>query len=377
MARLALVVLLFFSSIYSVLAQSVTAGLSWNYLSTSNSVKFAYLDSGSRQKSSTYTTLVFVHGDGFNAGVYTNLLPIASDYGFRIVALNRRDYPPTTALSAAELAPLSQGVAGELAFFRERGKELGLFLDAFIQKNNIPAARSDRTGGIVLVGWSLGCMFTHAFLANPDVFTSTILARLNKYVHTVVQHDAGPAQMGFSNPPEYDISLWLEPDLKKRFSLFRDWATGYYRHQNANPVTGNTSTIEFNTPTSQPHTLSKLSPQQLSLLTDFNAFAGSETTLVFMGPDSLKEIMRRALFDPALASVLPNTRVRYYHGGTTPGILVYATWLLEDCAADPFPVYGGKKARDVQVTRSPSGNHFIFYDQPGTALEEFRRAINA
>lgn len=114
--------------------------------------------------------------------------------------------------------------------------------------------------------------------------------------------------------------------------------------------------------------------EELAKLISFEAYSGSDTAILLIDLAVSKENIRRALFDKSLASNLPNLRVRYFHGGETPGILVWSLWKLGDALRDPT-VYHGEQARDINILYSSTGNHFIFWDQPEDALVQYRRCI--
>ncbi|TFK65662.1 hypothetical protein BDN72DRAFT_188712 [Pluteus cervinus] len=374
MARFIVAAVILFASLYSVVATAISAN-SWNTINIQNNVTFAYLDGGP-PSGSQYTTVIILHGDGFNSNVFTRLIAKAHDFGWRVIAVNRRDYAPTTLLSTAELAPLSAGYDGEVAFFRQRGKEVGLLIEALISKHKLPAAQGNiknHQNGIVLVGWSLGCVTTHAFLANLDALPTTTLNTLQKYIHTVLQHD--PAQMGWAPPPQHDLSLWFNPDLHQRFTLFSQWARSFFKHNNTDPKTGNINDIDFNNPTSKPPTFSGLSTSVVNTMTDYYPFAYSEMTIIFLAPPSTALLFRRAAFDKTLGSYLPQVRVRYYSAAETPGILMWTVWQVQKTIANPSFI-NGVKARDVKYWISPKGNHFVFWDDADWTIGEWIKAIN-
>lgn len=70
---------------------------------------------------------------------------------------------------------------------RARGVELGIFMDTFMQQNNIEALSGDgRVGGAAVVGWSVGNVFTLATIANIDAFQADVKARLTSRIHTLI-----------------------------------------------------------------------------------------------------------------------------------------------------------------------------------------------
>lgn len=73
----------------------------------------------------------------------------------------------------------------------ERGLEIAHFLEKFIAQSNIPPTQADseqRTGGVAVIGWSLGCSVLDCLLANIDSLEFSTLDTLSKYLHTAVHH---------------------------------------------------------------------------------------------------------------------------------------------------------------------------------------------
>ncbi|KAG1800612.1 uncharacterized protein BJ212DRAFT_1400214 [Suillus subaureus] len=345
-------------------------------LTTSDDVSYSYFDSG-EVPGNTYTTLVFVHGMGFNGGVFRKLFPLATVRRLRIVSLHRRDYNPTTSFRDVDLAGLASGtMEGQEEFLRSQAVDIATFLVTFAREQRIPPAQG-ASGGIVLIGWSLGSVPVHAVVAYLDALPSSILSDLGKYLHTMVSHDVAAINIGIPNPPIYDRALWFEPDVEKRFNLFYEWATAYFPHKNV--TSGNIADLEFNKFSNQTHSMHELSSEELAELTSAKTFGASDTLLLYIQLDVFKIMVRRTIFDTALAEkFLPNLRVRYMCGGASPGILVWASQELRKCLADPKPMYGpdAEEARDVKFNFQTEGNHFVFWDEPEVALDHYIATIN-
>ncbi|KAG1768490.1 hypothetical protein EDD22DRAFT_949438 [Suillus occidentalis] len=331
-------------------------------LTTSDGVSYSYVDSG-EVPGNTYTTLVFVHGMGFNGGVFRKLVPLAAVRNLRIVSLYRRDYNPTASFRDADLASLNSGtVEGQEDFLRSHAVEIATFLVTFAREQRIPPVPLEGAsgpGGIALIGWSLGSLHTHAVVAYLDAMPSSILSDLGKYLHTMVSHDVGAVFIGIPNPPIYNLDLWFEPDLETRFKLFSEWATAYYSHTSV--TSGNIDDLEFNKFADQAHSMHELSSEELAELTSAETFGASDTLLLYIQLDAFKAMTRRAIFNKALAEkFLPNLRVRYI------------VW------PDPKPNYGldAEKARDVKFNFQARGNHFVFWDEPELALDQYIATIN-
>ncbi|KAG1726074.1 uncharacterized protein EDB91DRAFT_1264104 [Suillus paluster] len=326
-------------------------------LTIDDDVSYYYFDSGA-VPGNTYTTFVFIHGMGFNGGVFKKLFPLAAAHRLHIVSLYRRDYDPTTNFRDADLAGLISGtVEGQEGFLRSQAIEIATFLVTFARQQSIPPAQGT-TGGIALIGWSLGALLTHAVVAYLDALPSNILSDLGKYLHTMVSHD-------------------FEPDVKYRFNLFYEWATAYFAHKSV--TSGNIDDLEFNKFSEKTHAMHELSSEELAEFTSVKTFGSSDTLILYTQQDVCKTVTRRAIFNTALAQrFLPNLRVRYMSGGASPGVLVWALYELGKCLADPKPNYGpdAETARDVKFKFQTEGNHFVFWDEPEAALGQYIATIN-
>jgi hypothetical protein len=101
-----------------------------------------------------------------------------------MVCLNRRDYPGSTAYSPSELKALSEVDADELL---ARGAELALFLDGLIDTLSLPGPTTDgNEGGLGLMGWSLGNVFTLSTMASVSSLQSQIRTRLRSYMRRLI-----------------------------------------------------------------------------------------------------------------------------------------------------------------------------------------------
>ncbi|TFK68101.1 alpha/beta-hydrolase [Pluteus cervinus] len=355
-------------------------------ITVANGASIHYEDSGA-VPGVAYTTLILVHGMGFNGGVFKKLHPIAPAHKFRTVAINRRDYAPTSPFTEDERKLLTAGGESHRRHLRNLGLELAQFIDKFATENDLPPATESGEGGVVPLGWSLGGLNIHAFLSALDEVDDDILARLNKWIRALVIHDTSPVGIGLANPPEYDIQLWFNPDLDIRFTNFKDWAVAYYKHKDIH--SGKNDTLTYNQPFEftpdklaelnllvheRKPTFHEISAEELKELTSAEVYGGSDTLIIFSSLDLTKDEIRRSLFNRALAAKLPNAKVRYIGGAETAGVMIYALWELQKGLDDPS-LWGGEKARDVKIIYTPTGNHFSFWDDPEEALVQYRRAI--
>jgi len=226
-------------------------------------VDYAYLDSGP-PASSNYTTWVFLHGLGFNGAVLEKLLPLAHAHNLRIVSVYRRGYSPSSEFREDELAGIgSQKKIEEVEpFFRAQGAEIAAFLVKFATEQRIPVVDSDpdspTTGGIALIGWSLGGIHVLTLLAYLDELPEDTQSTLRKYLHTILSHDANAPSLGIPYTPVHNMDLWNETDERKRFDGFFDWVTAHYIHKSVSSE--NNDDLEFENPSQDiPRSLHEIS----------------------------------------------------------------------------------------------------------------------
>lgn len=288
---------------------------------------------------------------------------------------------------------MSRTVEGQEGFLRSQAVDIATFLVMFAREQHISLA-DGTSGGIVLVGWSLGSSHVHAVVAHLDALSSNVLSDLERYLHTVVCHgrhilssstfrmmngaiDASGVFIGIPNPPGFNIGFWSETDVEKRFKLFYEWVAMHFSHKNV--TSGSIDDLEFLITQDKAHSMHELSPEELAELTSAKTFGASDALLVSIKLDVFKAMTRRAIFDTSLAEkFLPKLRVRYMCGGASPGSVVWVLHELRKCLAEPKPIFGpdAEKARDVKFKLQTEGNHFVFWDEPEVALEQYIATIN-
>ncbi|KZT58711.1 hypothetical protein CALCODRAFT_232268 [Calocera cornea HHB12733] len=110
--------------------------------------KLYYLDSHPVPPEGPYTTLVAVHGTGFNSRIWLPLLPHLPPHT-RLLAFNRRGY----AGSSPPHVSASPG-AGNTEGFGRQVLDLAAFVRFAVEGLGVPAAaQGEGKGGIVLFGW--------------------------------------------------------------------------------------------------------------------------------------------------------------------------------------------------------------------------------
>lgn len=115
-------------------------------------------------------------------GTFQRLNPFAEPNSLRIISVNRREYPGSSAYSAQELNAFIDGSETERdSLLEQQGRDLALFLDGLINELSLP-----NSGGIALIGWSMGTIFLLSLVASIETLPIVTQDKLAGFVHTVV-----------------------------------------------------------------------------------------------------------------------------------------------------------------------------------------------
>ncbi|KAF9523744.1 hypothetical protein CPB83DRAFT_886742 [Crepidotus variabilis] len=167
-------------------------------------LELAYTDSGAVSGSSNYTTLILVHGCGFNARTFETLHDHAATFNLRTIAFQRRDYPGSTPFTDDEITEIQQGSEEYLSKTQNMMID---FIRYVVEKLSIPAIwklsgqeAGKLDGGIALLGWSLGSYFPLALFSNPERVTPESRKILGKYLRSLIIYDSPYVALGFPLP---------------------------------------------------------------------------------------------------------------------------------------------------------------------------------
>jgi hypothetical protein len=108
--------------------------------------------------------------------------------GVRFVSINRRNYTGSTPWTESEIAVVNNGADEQkLAFHEDRSREFATFISKFIELNSLPAISIDRkTGGVVVLGWSLGALNALSIPAFLSSYSVHIQASLQSHLLLVI-----------------------------------------------------------------------------------------------------------------------------------------------------------------------------------------------
>ncbi|KAI0370680.1 hypothetical protein BV20DRAFT_943422 [Pilatotrama ljubarskyi] len=356
-------------------------------MSTSSGLHILH-DSGVPNGSTDYTTLVMLHGYAWHSGIFSKLLPLATQYNARIILVNRRDYPGARPYSEEERALLPvlspEGSAyGEAEmteakeklkqFMKGRAREVYNLLVELVANEDLPAAQpKENKGGIVVAGWSFGTAWMTALLAHVGSFGVNDV-ELSAYVRRVVFLDPAYHTLGYPHPATSGYNPLLDPELlpEERGRRFSEWVSGYYNH-------GDTfETLEQKTPLEDPpSTLSTLTPEDVeaTLFLPPGAPEGSDAVVFESGLQlglftTLKDgalYLPRSQSDRGEGNAWPGVEVRYVHCEKSTWSIPWGTWALRQEVEEAKE--GGLPVRNMRTVHVQGANHFVPWDHPELAL---------
>ncbi|KAJ7671871.1 hypothetical protein B0H17DRAFT_192843 [Mycena rosella] len=256
-------------------------------------IEILYTDSGAPQ-TADYTTLVIIHGTGFNACMcsssydvisfigcsldgFVRLQEHAHKHNLRIVAWNRRGYHGSTKYTDEELADLK---AGRKIFLDRLAVQTAWFLEHFIKHEKTPKATADRAaGGFILLGWSFGNVTALALFADPAVIPKALYETVEPHLRSLVLYDPPFQALGYPHPmPTGVYDPFKDPECttpEELYENFKQWVASYYKHPDI--ATGHPSGMSFEKRTDK-RTISQWTEEEKTTYCD---------TISAIGPDLL------------------------------------------------------------------------------------------
>ncbi|KAJ7630237.1 Alpha/Beta hydrolase protein [Roridomyces roridus] len=339
-----------------------------------NGVDIFYTDSGA-PNTADYTTLVIVHGLLFNGFGFSPLHSLVHQHNIRLILPNRRGYSGSTPFTESEVADMQ---AGKKEVQERLALETAWFLKYLVENQATPRVSEDRrSGGIVLVGWSLANATTLSILAHPEVVKGEVYDAVEPYLRTVVAYD--PPLSATANPPP-DPTLYnpltdasVTPEQLPNAILL--WISAFYEHGDIASL--QSSAVNWGKPPSSPSpeeipTIDQWTPEEKAKYLD--PFPVAMVDLQSSGPSMmpiLADQMDRALFGSlsGQGTFFPRVDVRYVSGSKTMGICIWP-WMETSRMYAQAKEDLGKKPRKVEFVLVEGVNHFIHYHMPERFLRE-------
>ncbi|KAL0566317.1 hypothetical protein V5O48_015701 [Marasmius crinis-equi] len=352
----------------------------------SESVQIFFTDTGPPPNSNDYTTLVIIHGSSFTGATFDSLHDHVHERNMRAVALNRREYPGSTPYTPSELEELHQG---RQSFLDQHALFVGRFLRNLIQEENIPQiSRDGKSGGIAVMGWSMGCVTAMTLFSNPDVFDEGLYDLLQNYVKGLVLYDPPEIAFGYDIPTKVsdETSLyhpWSEPvsnatPAEEYRTKFLFWIASFYDHDLSTVSSEWQNLSGFDGRKRSERCLADpWSDEYLHKYADYGAAGRSEPPMYSTSMKSaVRDMVNKALFDETLArSFFPQLRVAYMWASCSTWTCLW-TWkeierLNKECTDK------GMAVRPIKFLKIENANHFAHLVDPPRFLELVAEGISS
>lgn len=334
--------------------------------------QFFYTDSGPVPGSSDYTTLVIYHGSAFTGDTFHKLLPLGAKDNVRLVILNRRDYAGSSKYTDAELDDLN---AARKTALERIALDVANFLVWFVDTQHPPPASADgKTGGLALMGWSLGNAMPLALFAHPEVVPKETYAKLEPYVRLLILYDPPFLTFGHDQPPDV-YSPFTDPAFKtpqEIFDNFQYWVSGYYDHPDLGSRT--VRGMDFSK-RGKDASAGHFTPKEMAKNYDGLAAARTEAPMIFNMKNVLRQQAQRALFDEEMVrTILPRTKVVHQYCTRTNWFCAYG--FIETERQYKEQLAQGKKVRPIAFQEIKEANHFVHWDDPERFWKATAEAIH-
>ncbi|EKM51921.1 uncharacterized protein PHACADRAFT_165254 [Phanerochaete carnosa HHB-10118-sp] len=348
--------------------------------------ELAYLDSGvpphASPFGSQYTTIFAIHGMAFTSNVFEKIASTANPAGVRWVSIQRRDFPGSTPLSAADLNVLKSGTDEEKArYVRDRGVEIATFVDTFVRKNGLPPPDEKGSGGgFAILGWSLGGAFALAAAENVGALADAARARFARYMRSIIllggfRHNHADYQITYSEslaePGHAAIGIPPPPKLwspfrdenippAQRASTFNSWVTAYFDHGDISKR--DLDALEYVTPSpTRMPSITNMSAEQQAAIVYNGCALTSEFPLAGNCAQQVYATYQKAVFDQKTRESLLNTAIWVLCGDSGPSFSLSTLWVMEE----DDKAHGGGK---IQFRLLKGANHCMFWDYPEVTL---------
>ncbi|KAI0775395.1 Alpha/Beta hydrolase protein [Irpex lacteus] len=336
----------------------------------SRGTELYYEDSGVPVGSTSYSTVILVHGYYFHSAMFRPMFNHAKSHDLRFVSINLREYPGTTNLSESELANFaSSDLEDQANALINQAVDVARLILYVIKQENIPPPQrsgSSSTGGVSVMAWSSGTLMVNAMLANLPVEEKEAYDVLSSYITKVIYYDAPNIAFGIADPPKTTYPLKsLSMSTEEAHDAFLTWTSTYWQ------------------PFPDLKSVDSTSIQQRKPMTDISSDPQYKPTRDRRAPAEIEGIMhapvkyrigpalvdwkvfmantRRALFDTR--GTWKGVNVLMSYGDMGPWTTQWAARVMTEMLAEPKG--DGEQRRDVKIVCLENANHFLPYDDPG------------
>ncbi|KAF5351133.1 hypothetical protein D9756_008244 [Leucocoprinus leucothites] len=332
----------------------------------------SYMDSGPVKGTSAYTSVIMLHGTGFNGHVFEPLHDLAAQYRLRIFAVNRKGYTGSSNYSDAELDDIRNG---KPAVFDRSAILVGHFIEHLVRKYDLPEPDAGRTkGGVVLLGWSMGCATVISFLGNRKFIPSEQYDFLRRYMTKLVFYDPPYSAFGFDGLSGKGTPyIMFGNTLEEHYTKFKGWASANFDHPldwDGNPakLASQPSTTTPSTTDSWTTELSKkIFQPQSAILHEWPQVAEPMQ-------NALRQVTERALFDEAcVKSTFPEVPVAHIVCWKSAPLPLWAYQTMKTLYEKRRT--NGEFTRPLSFIIAKDVNHFWHWESPREFLQCLAAAV--
>ncbi|GAA5831400.1 hypothetical protein JCM11251_004013 [Rhodosporidiobolus azoricus] len=339
-----------------------------------NGVKLAYIDSyatiSEADRPREYTTVIGLHGVGFNSAVWTPVLPHLPT-SLRFLAYNQRSY---TGSSPAFESQEEGGIDATAAYLADLMEFVKFAVDEL-------GVETVEEGGIVLLGWSKGNVLSisllsllhlasipsatsfASFLPNDGTLPHTSL--LTTHLRSILLYE--PAGSALGRPPTEDFMKAMAAVLPPNKVSSEEFATAFAGW--IGDYCPPTSTSPEPVASLPPSGLAALSGDLLSSAWETSAVAHGFSWKLSASPAEVQQLANTAL-SPPLSPAVP---IGLIYGGRSVGYCM-------DAAEEIMRWWSGGdggKVRKTAVRKMEGTNHFGFLHEPEEFVKTVQETIQA
>lgn len=330
--------------------------LIWTTKTLPDGTEIFYSDSGSPNDSGNYSTLLIIHGSGYNGHGFQRMQAAGIKQNIRTFTINRPEYAGSTKYTDAQIQEI---VEGRKVFLDRFQLQLAHLLNLIISEAKVPQFdKSKKTGGIVIMGWSLGASFGLTLLGDPDIIPRELYNVIEPEVTDLILYDPPHVSLGYPASAEFDkFTIWNQPGKSEAmiYDEFITWVSSYYDHKDTNSV--DIEKLDMRS-RGDMCTLDHMSQEEIDLA--FDGVAAGRADLPMFAPPmqrTLAKLRIAALLDENLArTFFPNVKISLIQGLRTQWCsIIGRNFLRKDYE-------GATSVRPIRFVEIPSGNHFLHYD---------------
>lgn len=322
----------------------------------SNSVEIAYSDTGA-PSIRDYTTIFAIHGLAFGGFIFRRLAQQMFAENVRFVSVARRNYRGSTPYTKEELRVINNGTEEEKTNFSlSQSQEIAQFITIFIEQFKLPPVSTNGTGGVGVLGWSLGTVFALGVTASVPSLPINERYIFQRHLRSLILLDPAPNTLGLPSAPK-DWMPFRDPTIPsdEALAVFAPWVTSYFDHKN---IEGR----EFGALTYVAPSLNRLpaiynmTSAERGIIIEADSAAPDGNIVSNFQPQILADF-RASLFDPALRAFVPHMKVTHIFGTSSAAFSVAAWWAVE--AEDK--THGGGFVSFEPIL---GANHLMPWDEP-------------